>query len=169
MSFSRRPKSTEKKPPPSAYNKALGLLSRREHSEKELAQRLKRAGYEKDDSETAIEKLQSINFQSDDRFAELLVRSRVGQGYGPRRIAYELANHGLSREAIALAIATEDADWLSIATQLTERKFGRKAANSHAERNKRAQFLLRRGFDVETVKSVARVEEIDGDCEVFDD
>lgn len=168
MSVNRRSKSTDKNPP-SAFNKALGLLSRREHSEKELVQKLKRAGYQNADTEPAIEKLQSINFQNDGRFAELLVRSRINQGYGRRRIAFELSNHGLNREAVSLAIEAEDADWISIATQLLHRKFGASVAGSLVQRNKRAQFLLRRGFDAETVRVVSRMEDIEEESDEFDE
>ena len=80
---------------PSAYNKALGLLARREHSRRELRQKLDRGGYEGDEATDAIERLGAQHYQDDERFAELLIRSRSAQGYGPLRLRAELKSHGL--------------------------------------------------------------------------
>ena len=72
--------------PVSAYDKALTLLVRREHSARELKSKLVRKGLDADESAAALEQLQSKDFQSDARFGEMLVRSRITQGYGPRWI-----------------------------------------------------------------------------------
>ena len=66
--------------------RALGLLVRREHSRKELTRKLAAKGLESEDVTAAVERLAAEGWQDDTRFAESLVRSRAGNGYGPLRI-----------------------------------------------------------------------------------
>ena len=63
--------------------RALGLLVRREHSRKELTRKLTARGVEADDAQAAVERMTAEGWQDDARFAELLVRSRANNGYGP--------------------------------------------------------------------------------------
>jgi regulatory protein len=150
------PNSTKEKP--SAYNKALGLLVRREQSQRELKTKLDRSGYAADESAAAIEALKSQQYQSDGRFAELLARSRAANGYGPRRIAAELKSHGVTDTEIAAAINELDCDWRDLARRQLQRHYGRKPTEDMKERSRRAAFLLRRGFDAATVSVLTRAE-----------
>lgn len=135
----------------SAYDRALALLARREHSVRELKDKLDRRGLDADESAAALESLKAKDFQSDARFGEMLVRSRIHAGYGPRWIRAELKTHGISAAAAQTLIEAADPDWLDLARSLLRRRYGNPAANL-AERSKRAAFLLRRGFDASTVK-----------------
>src|SRR5690606_33006319 len=78
--------------------RAIGLLSRREHSRTELTRKLCHKGLPVEEVESAVARLASDGWQDDTRFAEFLVRSRVSGGHGPIRIRAELATHGLDRE-----------------------------------------------------------------------
>src|SRR5262249_35601578 len=106
------------------------------------------------ESAAALERLQSKDFQSDARFGEMLVRSRIEGGYGPRWIVAELRTHGIADARAGELIATSAPDWTELARRQLRRRFGAKAAGSLAERSKRAALLLRRGFDASTVKLV---------------
>ncbi len=156
-----RKKTTESDSPrdkPSAYNKALGLLVRREQSERELKTKLERAGFPAEVSASAIDALKSQNYQSDERFAELLARSRAANGYGPRRISAELKSHGVSDGEISEAINGLDCDWRDLARRQLQRHYGRKPCADIKERSRRAAFLLRRGFDAATVGALTRAD-----------
>ena len=148
----------EPKPKPGAIVKAVELLSRREHSKRELRSKLRRGGYEKEEIESSVDKVVERNYQSDDRFGGVIARTRVAQGYGPARIRAELKSHGLADAAIRAAVDATDADWPLIAAAQLKRRFGAKPAADAAERGRRAQFLLRRGFDPATVRTVTRAE-----------
>ena len=85
---------------------------------------------------------------------------RAGSGYGPVRIRAELGTHGLDEAVIAqafaaLAEAGED-DWRRQARDLVRRRFGEDFAQDLARRRKAADFLLRRGFDGDTIRSASR-------------
>src|SRR5689334_16528538 len=88
---------------PSPTQRALGLLVRREHSQRELQRKLVARGIEKDEAATAVARLRDAGWQDDARFAASLARSRAISGYGPVRIRAELGTHGLPSEAIAAA------------------------------------------------------------------
>ena len=156
------------KPQPSAYNKALGLLARREQSAKELKRKLDRKGYESAETGAALEKLQGQAFQSDERFAGSLARTRYMQGHGPRRILAELRTHGLDDEACRAALDETDADWLGSARRQYQRRYGAKPAADRQETARRAAFLLRRGFDAATVRVITHASDVDASADDFD-
>src|SRR5688572_13007666 len=67
----------------SPTQRALGFLVRREHSRKELTRKLTSRGLDATEAAAAVERLAGEGWQDDARFAESLVRSRAGNGYGP--------------------------------------------------------------------------------------
>lgn len=142
----------------SAYDRALGMLARREYSQRELRARLDRAGCDEAEAASAIEKLQVQHYQDDDRFGGMIVRARVGQGYGPSRIRAELRSHGLADPAIHELLQAADADWVAVAEAQLRKKYGSRPAADHVERGKRAAFLLRRGFGAATVRAATHAE-----------
>jgi len=146
------------RPERSAYDKALGLLARREHSARELKTKLALRGHAGEEAGAAIDRLKDQQYQDDERFAASLARKRAAQGYGPQRIHAELKSHGLADPAIRAALASLDIDWAASAAAQLRRHAGSRAPADRAERGKRAQFLLRRGFDAATVRAVTRAE-----------
>ncbi len=158
----------KEKLPVDAYNKGIELLARREHSSRELKLKLARRGVEKYEVDSVLEQLQSKDFQNDARFGEMLVRTRIESGYGPRWIVAELQTHGIGESKARELIDEAGPDWTErVRDQLRRRYGGRKPANL-AERAKRANFLLRRGFDAATVQSVTRAEGLDSSADELD-
>ena len=151
-----------------AYDKAMALLVRREHSARELKAKLARRGFDAAESAASIERLQSKDFQNDARFGEMLVRSRIAGGYGPRWIVAELKTHGIAEASARELIDAAEADWPELIRQQLRRRYGGKSAANLAERSKRAVFLLRRGFDAATVQSITRAEGVDVSADELD-
>ncbi len=146
MSWGRKPKSAGG-PEPTAYQRALGLLVRREHSRKELGRKLVAKGVEREDLDLALDKLRRQDFQNDARFASALARSRSSSGYGPARIRAELAQHGLARDDIAAALEACECDWHAAAHDIVARRYAGKDLGDPDLRRKAVDFLLRRGFE----------------------
>lgn len=142
----------------SATQRALGLLTRREHSRKELTRKLTSRGMDAAQVESAVADLARDGWQNDARFAESLVRARAAGGYGPARIRAELATHGLERDAIAAALNTFHGDWAAIASDLVRRRYGPVASLELNQRRKAADFLIRRGFDMGAVRAVTSAD-----------
>ncbi|NUS38361.1 MAG: regulatory protein RecX [Lysobacter sp.] len=152
-----RPARRRREPTPT--QRALGLLVRREHSGRELQRKLVARGVETDEANAAVARLRDAGWQDDLRFACSLARSRATGGYGPLRIRAELGTHGLPAETIAAALdaladAGED-DWPRVAGELVRRRFGI-VAGDPAKARKAADFLLRRGFDGDSVRAAVR-------------
>jgi regulatory protein len=154
------PQSKRSRPQLTPAQRALGLLVRREHSRKELTRKLMMRGVEADDAQAAVQRMTAEGWQDDARFAELLVRSRASNGYGPMRIRAELGTHGLDRDAIAAAMDAYDGDWADNARDLVRRRFTGRLEDPAIGR-KAADFLLRRGFGGDQVRVAVRLDEDD--------
>ena len=87
------------------YNKALDLVSRREHSQYELIQKLnKRFPETMPIIEEVVKKLAVNNILNDERFAEMYLNSRARKGFGPKKIEMELNFKKVDSSFIAIAI-----------------------------------------------------------------
>lgn len=153
-------KRKRRRPEPSPAQRALGLLVRREHSRKELARKLAARGVAENEAAAAVERMAAEGWQDDFRFAVSLARSRAASGYGPLHIRAELGTHGLdegiaAKAFAALAEAGEN-DWMARAGELVQRRFGCDLSGDAARQRKAADFLLRRGFDGDTVRAAIR-------------
>src|SRR5207245_8396612 len=114
-----------------------------------------------EDSAKALSQLQEKNYQSDARFGDMLVRSRLEGGYGERWIVAELRTHGIAEAKARELIEAAEPDWPELIRRQLRRRYGGKRPKDLAERNKRAVFLLRRGFAASTVQSLTRPEGFD--------
>lgn len=152
-----------------AYQQAMGLLVRREHSRRELKQKLRQRGKEADEIDTALESLSRQDFQNDARFAMALARSRQAAGYGPVRIRAELAQHNLGTEVIAETMACLSEDWLETAQGLVARRYLRKIQADPAQSRKAVDFLLRRGFDQKTAFTAVKIREWPSASDLIDE
>ena len=148
--------SRRRRPELSPTQRALALLTRREHSRQELARKLAIRGIEPDDAQAAIDKLTAAGWQDDARFAALLVRSRANAGYGPVRIRAELGTHALEMGVIEAAMDDFEGDWFHNARDLLRRRQPAALAGDRALQRKAADFLLRRGFGMEQVMAALR-------------
>ena len=137
-----------------AYNHAVRLLSRREHGAHELATKLALKGYFHDDISEAIQKCIRLELQSDARFVENICRLRIRQGYGPVRIRKELQNLHIDSELIASALHQEKDNWLEYAALVLEKKFKEQIELTFSAIQKQKQFLLYRGFSIDTINMV---------------
>ena len=132
-------------------SECLRLLSGREHSRKELLQKLTTKGFAKTRIEAVLDALTAENWQSDARYAESYARSRILKGYGPSFIAYELRQHGIDLGKTPLfdleALAESVADgWMALLEQVYRKKYGDDPIPNRNEGAKRSRFLLQRGF-----------------------
>lgn len=153
-----RRRTRRPRPEPTPVQRALGLLVRREHSKRELVRKLRGRGVEPEAADAAVARLAGEGWQDDTRFAESLVRSRAGSGYGPLHIRAELGTHGLDRDAVAAALDAYEGDWRENARDLVRRRFGEAGPQDLAQRRKAADLLARRGFDADTIRAASRFD-----------
>jgi regulatory protein len=149
--------------PPNAYQKALELLVRREHSRRDLKRKLGLRGADPEEVAAAVDKLTDLGYQDDSRFAASFARDRAAAGYGPVRIRQELAGHGLDRDQVDIALAACERDWPELAKLQITRRFRPAELEDPARRRKALDFLLRRGFDQDSAWAAVRYRPDDTD------
>lgn len=152
-----------------AYNYAVNLLSRRDHSERELMTKLTQKGYT-DGAEEAIAKLRDSGYVSDERFARLYVRElQTFKKYGKRRIEQELFRKGIDREIISEVLEETDFDESDLVS-LIERKYGRYLGDEKGIA-KTINGLLRMGYSYGEIRDALKTinENIESDEEVIYD
>ncbi|HAT1594901.1 TPA: recombination regulator RecX [Legionella pneumophila] len=137
-----------------AFDSALRLLSRREHSAMELCDKLKQKGFNLNDVQNALHECQRLGYQSDERYVESYIRARIHQGYGPLKIIQELKNKGVDPELIQSVLQEERDHWVDYALRAWEKKFKRQDDFSYSEMQKQQRFLLYRGFDRDVISKV---------------
>ena len=137
---STNPVSTEIK------ESCLRLLARREHSQKELLNKLMLKGFYKDDILPVIEDLAEQGWQSNSRYAESFARHRVHKGYGPLFIAYELRKNGVDAVDLEDIVQKSAGSWMDLIEQVYTKKYGHDLLMDRNEWAKRSRFLMQRGF-----------------------
>ena len=139
--------------PQDARKKAMDFLARREYGQTELINKLADKGYDRHIAEQAIHKLTADGLQSDRRFAEAFVQSRINQGKGPVRIRLDLGQRGVSDDVIEIAIEESAADWFELARQVRLRKFGGSRPADFKAKARQMRFLQYRGFESDHIQS----------------
>ncbi len=143
---------------PSLKARALRLLSRREYSRHELAQKLLRLYGQADDNPPAdleeqitqvLNDFEARGWLSDERYAQALVRRR-SQRYGLRRVADELQRAGIEPGMIAELSNELSSSEFERAQALWARKFS-EISSDPKERAKQYRFLVSKGFHPELV------------------
>ncbi len=134
-----------------AYNCAVGYLSRRDHSAKELLLKLRQKGY-KESADLAVEKLKKEGYVDDERFARMYVRELISiKKYGRRRIEQELYRKGVDREIISLVLEETEFDEDELCT-LIKRKFIRYLSDEKGIK-KTVASLMRMGYCFSEIKT----------------
>lgn len=168
MSDEQTPRKGRRRTPLSCFDRALKIISLRDHAKAELRRKLIAAGHTSDESDAAILRLSSLGYLDDARFASARALSldRAGK-LGRRAIAQRLRQTGLSDDIIRRAMADLDAAQgaqdmksdLDKAKSLLERRFASLTNGSDAKaRARAARFLASRGFSSEVIGRLIRFE-----------
>ena len=124
----------------------------REHSETELAGKLRARGFEHQAVNELIHQLRDQALLSDTRFAQAYASSRAAKGYGPAAIKQALRVRGVSDDVIASCLDGNDSEWEARLRSVKDKRFGPNAPSGPSERARQARFLVRRGFTTEQVQ-----------------
>ena len=125
---------------------AVRMLAAREHSVRELRDKLMRKHGNAELIGEVLNDLQARGLLSDERFTEQYVGMRIRKGYGPLRIRAELLERGISGELIDLWLDDSPAAWSDALSTVVCQRFGDSSAASQKEQARRARFLQHRGF-----------------------
>ena len=150
-------------------DRAMRILSQRDHSRDELKRKLQlsgqRAAYLNQQEnvpipdellEKVLDWCQENGWLNDQRFTERFIQSRTRKGYGPQRVRMELQQKGIDREAINQALAETEVDWTRCAADVARRKFCEPLPQSWEEKRKVQRFLMSKGFMMEDIQAIFR-------------
>ena len=128
MAF-QRPKKRDPVGEAGLFEYAVGALSRRMRTVRDLKRLMKTRAHEGDagerDMDRVVERLIELKYLSDTRFAQDFTRLRKeNQGFGRRRVAQDLAVKGVDKELAAATLedAYGEADEVELARRYCERK-----------------------------------------------
>lgn len=141
-----------------AYQKshatALRLLARREHSVRELRDKLAARGVANDIIDALLAALTGSGLLSDRRFAEIYVRGRFERGYGPQRIRAELRERGIGGNLADEMLEAWAGSWLESVREQRDKRFGTELPRDFVARARQMRFLEQRGFTGEQIRAV---------------
>lgn len=137
----------------SLRQRALDCLSRREMSQLELRRKLTPYAESVEEIDEILAEFADLNWQSDERFAEVFVHSRSYK-FGRVRLQQELTQRGVAANVIAECLPDADVDWQH-ACEVLRKKF-RQPADDLTTRQKQMRFLLYRGFTVDVAQRAIR-------------
>src|SRR6056300_1347989 len=104
------------------YNKALDIISRREHSQKELSDKLIKKFNIPELVDSVIHGLLEKDLLNDYRYSESYVVARKRKGFGPKKIGYELVSRGVNENTVSEVIGAEGG-WNEAALKAFNKKF----------------------------------------------
>lgn len=130
---------------------AIGLLARREYSAHELTEKYISRAENPDDWPDVLQRLQDDGLQSDERFCESFLRSRLYKPYGPVRIKQELRLKGIDNLIMQQCFDEQSPDWRALAIEARQRRFGEALPDEPKERARQQRFLQSRGFSLDDV------------------
>jgi regulatory protein len=140
------------------HERALGLLAVRQRSRGELERRLVQAGFEPDEVDAELLRLEGVGLIDDEAFARAVVESRMGsRGESERVVGMHLARAGVSSDVAAAAIHGAAEGDEERATRLADTKARRLTGLEPQVAFQRLYgFLARKGYAPDVARSAAR-------------
>ena len=137
-------------------------LSIREHSKLELQNKLSQKGHDLDNIRDCIDEFSSKDIQSDIRFTEEFIRSKLKKNKGPRLISSELVSRGITDSIINKKISEISyQEWCTVAFLALKKKLNGSSV-SIEDKDKIYSFLISRGFEHKMIKYV--IDEQKDEC-----
>jgi len=128
-----------------AVETALAMLRRREHSVRELDERLRARDFPEGARGRAIETLLRTGLLDDRRFAEVRASSLAGRGAGDALVRHELASAGVDAEVVEDAVSLLEPERERAARIVARRGVGPKTA----------RYLAVKGYAEDVARAVA--------------
>lgn len=143
------------------FARGVRLLAMREHSVKEITNKLLDKSDKSDLVHAVVDELLSNKYLSDERFTESYIRARGNRGFGPVKIRSELNAKGVSSALIQQHLNESSEFWLDIATTQYQKKYGEAPVGDYHAWTKRARFMQSRGFTTEHIHIALPKVEVD--------
>ncbi len=134
-----------------AYNKALSLLASRDHSGKELYDKLCREN-DRECASAAVERVRALGLIDDEAFARRFAAELSRKGFGSKKINGELRRRGIEKELADELSENCGMNSLQQISELLEKKFKGRLADENGRR-RTFNALVRMGYDFSDIRS----------------
>jgi len=144
-----------------AYSVALRMLTRREHCEAEVRNKLLQRGFDEIAIDSAIEELKGYGYLSESRYAEAFLRYRMQRGEAPWMAAAKARQRGADESALQAALEEAEASFDAAEAcreLLNSRDPGQLRRDDERVWQRHARFLRNRGYDAATILRVLNEE-----------
>ena len=136
-----------------ALEAAVRMLEARDRSVLEIANKLTDAGFSAKSARQACDKLQTLGYLDDARYAQLTAK-RLSKKYGAIRIRRELRNKGIQEQLIEDVLEESDtADQVEAAIKIISKSYARQKGEPEARYRRAYAALARRGYTPDVVKA----------------
>ncbi len=135
-----------------AKEKALWLISYRDHSSKELYDKLRR-DYSEDSAQKTLERMQELGLINDEAFANRYASELHAKHQSPSTIRYKLIEKGIDRDIAEEIVESLEIDPAQEITALIEKKYARNLSDEKGVKRTFAA-LQRAGYRYSDIKSV---------------
>jgi regulatory protein len=137
----------------------MDYLARREHGRIELQGKLTKFGFDDNVAEDAIAQLVDDGLQSDQRFVEAFVQSRIHQGKGPARIRADLRQCGINDSLVDAGLLDARQNWYELARDVRLKKFGSGRPPDFKGKARQMRFLQSRGFEPDHIQAAVSADD----------
>ena len=135
-----------------AKSKALWLISYRDHSKKELTDKIKRT-YDEESAEKAVERMEELGLVNDENFAKHYAQKLLFSKHMSKNAAvYELAHKGINKDLAEEILEEIDVDEYEQIRCVIDRKY--KNINDEKIKRRAVAALQRLGYRWDDIKSV---------------
>lgn len=140
---------------------ALQLLSRRDHSEYELQQKLALKGHQTEVIGEVVKYCLELGYLSDVRYAASQARQMVHKGYGEQRLRQQLKEKRVAEDVIEQVLAEQTIDWFELAKEVAHKKFKSGISLERSQYAKQVRYLQYRGFGFDQIRYALQASESD--------
>ena len=135
-----------------AFNKCADFLSRRDHSVRELREKLLRT-VDEVSAEKAIERFEELGYLDDEKFARNYAEHLFkNKNYSNNHVKQELYKKGISRDIVAEIIEDSEIDSVESIITIINKKYYSKL-NAENGKEKVVAALMRKGFSYGDIKA----------------
>ena len=139
-------------------NSIFRYLNIREHSKLELFEKLLKKKFKKEEIKYCILEFEEKGLQSDERYAEIYVRSKYKNQKGPRLIESNLRRNGIDKNIIRKTMLSySNQDWEIAAVMALQKKTLSKQISTNEKKiEKQKAFLEMRGFGFSIIENAIK-------------
>ena len=135
-----------------AKEKALWLISYRDHSKKELREKIQRT-CDADSAEKAVERMEELGLVNDDSFARQYAQKLIfGKKMSKRAAAFELSRKGIDKETAERILDETEVDYRESIRAVIEKKY--RGISDEKIRRRAVAALQRLGYGWDDIRAV---------------